>query len=132
MTETILALDVGEKKIGVARANKIAAIAEPLVTLPNDENFETSLQSLIREHDVSEVVVGLPRNMNGEETAQTAYVKKFIDNLKLNVTVHFQDETLTSVHAADILVAKKSAYTKEDIDSLAATIILEDYLQEKT
>lgn len=131
MSQTIFALDIGERKIGLARANVIARIPEPLVTLPNDNEFPGKLKELIGEHDVSEIVVGLPRNMSGEETAQTKYTREFVRGLKLPQTVHFQDETLTSIQAAKILESKKDKYGKEDIDALAATLILEDYLKEK-
>lgn len=131
MSQTIFALDIGERKIGLARANVIARIPEPLVTLPNDNEFPDKLKELIGEHDVSEIVVGLPRNMSGEETAQTKYTREFVQGLKLPQTVHFQDETLTSIQAAKILESKKDKYGKEDIDALAATLILEDYLKEK-
>lgn len=130
MSSTILALDVGQKRVGIARANTIARIPEPLVTLANDENFKNSLTDLINEHDVNEIVVGLPRNMKGEETDQTKYTKDFIASLKLKQTVHFQDETLTSVHAVELLESGRQRYGKENIDSLAATLILEDYLKE--
>lgn len=131
MSQTIFALDIGERKIGLARANVIARIPEPLVTLPNDNEFPDKLKELIGEHDVSEIVVGLPRNMSGEETAQTKYTREFVQGLMLPQTVHFQDETLTSIQAAKILESKKDKYGKEDIDALAATLILEDYLKEK-
>ncbi len=133
MSATILALDVGERKIGVARANPIARIAEPLTTLTNTPEFFSQLQALISEHEVTELVVGLPRGLEGQETAQTAYVRSFVDELgsTLRIPVHFQDEALTSVNAKQILDAKKKQYTKEDIDAVAATLILDDYLHGK-
>lgn len=131
MSKTVFALDIGQRKIGIARANTIAQIAEPLVTLPNDNDFKTKLNNLIKEHDVSEIVVGLPRNMSGEETAQSKYTRDFMKKLDLSKTVHFQDETLTSIQAAKILESKKEEFSKENIDSLAATLILEDYLKEQ-
>lgn len=130
MIETILALDVGQKRIGVARANTIARIPESLVTLPNNQEFKQVLLTLIKEHSVTTIIVGLPRNMSGEETPQTEYIRTFIKKLKLTVPVHFQDETLTSIHAAEMLESRKGRHTKEDVDSMAAVLILEDYLQE--
>ncbi|MCA9342770.1 Holliday junction resolvase RuvX [Candidatus Saccharibacteria bacterium] len=132
MSKTIFALDIGQRKIGVARANTIARIAEPLVTLPNDAEFKAKLKTLVKEHEVNDIVVGLPRNMNGEETAQSKYTRDFIDKLKLGIAVHFQDETLTSVQATNILESGKEKFSRENVDSLAATLILEDYLKEKS
>lgn len=130
MSSTILALDIGERKIGVARANSIARIAEPLMTLKNDHDFAASLKSLLAEQEVSQLVVGLPRGMDGQDTAQTTYVRSFVKELGSDVPVHFQDEAVTSVNAEEILKAKKRPYAKEDIDAMAATLILEDYLKE--
>jgi putative Holliday junction resolvase len=126
----LLALDVGERKIGVARANSIARIAEPLVTLPNSQSFASELTKLINEHDASLLIVGLPRGMNGQETAQTQYVRDFMNQLSVPVEYVFQDEALTSVNAEAQLKQSGKAYTKEDIDAVAASIILSDYLQE--
>jgi putative Holliday junction resolvase len=125
-----LALDVGERKIGVARANSIARIAEPLVTLPNNGSFADELTMLIREHDASLLVVGLPRGMNGQETAQTQYVRDFMQHLHAPVEYVFQDEAVTSVNAEAQLKQSGKSYTKQDIDAVAASLILGDYLQE--
>lgn len=128
---SLLALDVGERKIGVARASAIAKIAEPLITLQNDGTFADKLNQLIAEHGAETIVVGLPRGMNGQDTAQTAYVKQFMENLNLESTIVFQDEAVTSVMAEQQLKKAGKPYTKEDIDAVAASLILNDYLQEK-
>lgn len=126
-----MALDVGERRIGVAFAHHAAKIAYPLTTITNDDQTMDTLRDLMREHDVATLVVGLPRSLGGEETAQTAYVCKFAEGLKSNfphVAIYMQDEAATSVVAEQRLKQRKS-YTKEDIDSMAASIILEDFLQ---
>ena len=126
----LLALDVGERKIGVARAHHIARVADPLTTLPNNDSFNEKLIKIIKEYDVSLVVVGLPRGLEGQDTAQTEYVRKFMEALSLPVQYTFQDEAVTSVNAEAQLKRAGKAYAKEDIDSMAASIILSDYLQE--
>ena len=69
--------------------------------------------------------------MSGEETAQSVYTKEFLENFKLSVNeIKFQDESLTSVQAENILKSYKKPYTKGDIDMQAAAIILQDYLEE--
>ncbi len=130
MSDTVLALDVGERKVGVARAHLIARIAEPLTTLQNTEHFDDELQALLKKHDPSELIVGLPRGLDGQETPQTAYVRNFVTKLEGYVTIpiHLQDEAVTSIHAREILESKKKQYTKEDVDALAAMLILDDYL----
>jgi putative Holliday junction resolvase len=89
------------------------------------------LQRLMLENDVQGLVVGLPRNMSGEPTAQTESVRQFVAR-RLNgfgLPVHFQDESLTSVKAEDELKRRKKPYQKGDIDALAATYILDDYME---
>lgn len=126
----ILALDVGEKRIGVALASKIARLATPLVTLENTETIWTDITQLIAKENVSDVVVGLPRSLNGTDSAQTVYVRKFAQQLEkiLKIKVKLQDEALTSHKAEAELRARGTQYAKGDIDALAATYILEDYL----
>ncbi len=130
MSSTVLALDIGTKKIGVARANLIARIAEPLTTLPNDDNFNDVLAKIISDQNASLLVVGLPRGLDGQDTDQTRYVRRFLDNLRVDIPIHFQDEALTSVNAEQKLASQKKSFVKGDIDAQAASIILEDYLVE--
>ena len=77
-------------------------------------------------------MIGLPRGLDGQETAQTMTVRAFGTMLgkALKLPVHWQDEALTSVQAASELEQRGKAYRKADIDSLAAVYILEDYLHE--
>ena len=129
---TIVALDVGSQRIGVASANSIAQIATPLVTLPNTDSVVSAIASLLADESATTLVVGLPRNLNGEDTAQTQAVRQFVEMLKpaVSVPVVFQDEALTSRKAEDELIARGKPFSKGDIDALAATYILEDYMQE--
>lgn len=130
---TILALDVGAQRIGVATANVIARIASPLVTIPNNESIANTIQRLIAENDVEMLVVGLPRGLDGQETAQTRTVRDFVSSLQQTIgdfPMQFQDEALTSRKAEEELEARGKPYQKGDIDALAATYILDDYLQE--
>lgn len=122
-----MALDVGEKRIGVAIASKIAKLARPLTTLHNDEHISEAIQQIIDEEDISTVVVGLPRNLSGEDTEQTAYVRQFTEKLHHGM-IRFQDEALTSKKAEMELQQRGKPYSKSDIDALAATYILEDYI----
>lgn len=129
---TILALDVGEKRIGVAEANAVARIAHPLTTLSRNDNSVQEILDLIQEHDAAVLVIGLPRGMSGQETAQTAAVQAFGEEISAEcpVPVHWQDEAVTSHKAEAELEARRKPYAKEEVDALAATYILEDFLQE--
>lgn len=129
---TVLALDVGTQRIGVASANSIARIASPLVTLINSDDIMTRIVDLIVSESASTLVVGLPRGLNGQETGQTQYVRDFVVQLKklTDTPIFFQDEALTSQKAEDELLARGKPFEKGDIDALAATYILEDYIQD--
>ena len=121
----ILALDVGKVKTGIARASTVARLAEPLMTVPTGDVPKT-LDELIKKHDVKTVVVGLPRNLNGQETDQTKWVRGWIAGLKPQlpgINFHWQDEALTTQQAA------KSVGKNITEDAMAASIILQDYLQ---
>lgn len=125
----VLGLDIGEKRVGVARVGMIARIPEPLGALINDATFSEALQRLITEYQPDILVVGLPRNLDGQETPQSHYAREFSQQNLVNygLPIVFQDETLSSRVAEERLKGKP--YVKGDIDAQAAVVILEDYLQ---
>lgn len=128
--EYILAVDYGEKRVGVAIAHEVARLPRPLTTLPNTPELTAELAELVHKESVGLVLVGLPRSMDGGYTAQTEAAEAFRRKLaaELPVPVQAADETLTSVDAEAALAGKE--YVKADIDALAATYILERYLNE--
>jgi putative Holliday junction resolvase len=130
--KTLLALDVGERRIGVALASLQARLASPLTTLIRGEASMQDIQTLVDSHDAVLVVVGLPRGLDGQHTAQTIAVEEFKAALEqtLSVPVHWQDEALTSKQAEAELERRGRPYKKEDIDALSATFILEDFINE--
>lgn len=128
----ILALDVGARRIGVALASPVARIASPLFTLEHSPEIFTRLQELIDSESVGTIVVGLPRGLDGQTTAQTSATEEFIEKLQkeINLPVFMQDEALTSVKAEAELASRGKPHAKADVDALAATYILEDFLRE--
>ena len=122
----LIGIDVGHKRIGVARASSSAKIAEPLVTIQASEGLER-LQQIIKQESAGTVVVGLPRSLQGDDTAQTIWVREWVDAAKKKIKLPFywQDEALTSQIAEAERKAHKSPH---EIDSLAAAIILQDFL----
>jgi putative Holliday junction resolvase len=130
--KTIIALDVGEKRIGVAMGNSISRLPAPLMTLDNDKKALQSLLELVGKHNANAIVVGLPRGLNGQETAQTRVIHEFIILLKenTNLPIYSQDEALTSKKAEKELKDRGVRYNKGDVDALAATYILEDYFRD--
>jgi putative Holliday junction resolvase len=129
---TILALDVGERRIGVASANSIARIASPLTTLECSDQTAADIKRLIDREGAKALVIGLPRNLSGSHTAQTVAVEHFASDLQNVITlpVYWQDEALTSRKAEAELEARGKPYQKGDIDALSATYILEDFLRD--
>jgi putative holliday junction resolvase len=132
--ETILAIDVGERRIGVARARLDTSFPQPLTTLDNPDMFIDDLQRLVQDERAALVVIGLPRGLGGQETAQTTAVREFAAALKphLGVPLFFTDEAVTSEHAENELKQRGKPYAKADIDALAATYILDDFLREQS
>lgn len=131
----LIALDVGTKRIGVAKADSSVRIAIPYAAVEVDGTEFQKLASLARAWDIDNFVIGLPRNSKGEETDQSKYVRKFAAQLKQSVKgakICFQDESLTSVEAEKRLKNRKKGYKKGDIDSEAAAIILQDFLEQRT
>ncbi len=131
MGSAVIALDVGEKRIGVALAHGAVAIAIPYETVEADGREIERIQGIISRESVSQIVIGYPRNQSGEATAQTAFVEQFATRLgDLQLPIVFQDESLTSVQAERYLKLQGGAYEKGDIDKIAASIILQDYLEQ--
>ncbi len=129
----ILALDVGDRRVGVAVASLVARLPRPLTAVLRGDACFDELRNIMRSEDIGEIVVGLPRGLNGQSTGQTEATERFISELKheVDVPVHVQDEALTSKQAEAELNkrGKRGAtHTKGDIDALAATYILEDFL----
>jgi len=130
--QNYLGLDVGGRRIGVAVAGIVARLSSPLLTLDRQDagDIFERIEKLIDEHQVADIVVGLPRGMDGQETGQTAIAREFADELArtCGVVVHMQDEAATSIAAEEELKASGKPYQKGDIDSGAAAIILSDWL----
>jgi putative Holliday junction resolvase len=135
MTElngSVLALDVGSRRIGLALASYVARMASPYKTIQNDDNTWQALRDICSQEQVTQLVVGLPRGLDGQATEQTKYVETFVHMLatELTLPIKLQDEAVTSRQAEAELTARGKKFEKGDIDALAAVYILEDYLNE--
>ena len=128
----IIGLDVGTKRIGVAKVDTTTKIAIPVTTLNVDGSEWNEISKLTRLNNTNLIVLGMPRSNEGNETAQSAYVRGFAKNLVEKVPgirIRFQDESLTSVVAEERLKSRKKKYEKGEIDSEAAAIILQDFIE---
>lgn len=128
--EYILAVDYGDKRVGIAIAHEVARLPRPLTTLQNTPQLTDEIRAIVSQEAVGLVLVGLPRGMDGGYTAQTRAAETFQKQLatELPVPVVAADETLTSVDAEAALARRP--YAKGEVDALAAAYILERYLSE--
>ncbi|MBP9132291.1 Holliday junction resolvase RuvX [Candidatus Saccharibacteria bacterium] len=132
MSTAVLGIDYGEKRIGIARASRVARLPEPLLTITNSGDVTTKIKQLASEEDATTLVVGLPRSLEGVDTEQTKKTRLFMEELReAGFVVVEQDEAVTSEHAISELQQTNKHFAKGDVDSLAAVYILEDYLQEE-
>ncbi len=128
--QNLLALDVGEKRVGVALADSAIRIAIAYDTINVDGTDVEQIKALLDQEKIDVLVVGYPRNQSGDATSQTAYVESFVDQLQpLDIPIEYQDESVTSIKAEEILKQRKKPYEKGEIDALAASLILQDYLE---
>jgi putative Holliday junction resolvase len=131
----VMALDVGEKTIGVAFSDNEVKMAFPGETILRREGYRrdmADLRRLIAEHNVSVIVVGIPLLADGNHGVQARKVEEFISRLRNSVRIPIvrQDESYTTAAAASILneLERPEAMHKRTIDSIAACLILRDYL----
>lgn len=129
-----MGLDVGDKNIGIAISSGI--IAQGLCTYRriDDKKDIDNIKSLIEEHEVFKIIVGLPKNMNGSIGFQGEKVIAFCECLKENIDpkiqIEFIDERLTTVLANNFMLEADMSRKKRKniVDKIAAQIILQDYL----
>jgi putative holliday junction resolvase len=119
----ILGIDYGTKHIGMAISDETQSLAREL-TILSPQEFWQGLNELIAAEEITKIVVGLPLNMSGEDTEKTKEARAFAEKLQTqsSVAVELVDERLSSSMAEQI------AGTSKHIDSLAAQIILQTYL----
>jgi len=133
----ILGLDIGEKTIGIAMSDAMLFTAQPLQTLQrtNIKNDLRILRELCATHDVSEIVVGLPRHMNGQPSAMAEMIEKLCDKLKsqIQIPIAYWDERWSTQAAEKSLIESNMRRNKRKsvIDQVAACLILQGFLDAK-
>lgn len=134
--ERILAIDFGEKRIGLAISDPFKIFSIPLKTLSNNKNFWEHIKQIIIENNVFKIVLGYPLNENGTKSFITQKVEKFKDELekKTKLAVTLYDERYSSEIAQNVIIStiksKKKRQDKSLLDMRAAAVILQDYLNE--
>ncbi len=130
----ILALDHGTKRIGLALSDELGIIAQPLEFIYAEPfaEFLERLKEIIHETHVEQILVGLPRNMDGSYGPAAAKVQEFVAILKetFALPIKLWDERLTSTQANRFLIQAKvrREKRKEKVDKMAAAILLQSYL----
>ncbi|MEQ8474764.1 Holliday junction resolvase RuvX [Fulvivirga sp.] len=131
----ILAIDFGTKRVGLASTDPLQIIASPLDTVPNKDIF-TYLKTYLSSEEVEKIIVGMPKNLQNEDTHATESVRKFVLKLEEtfpDVKIITADERFTSKMAFQTMIdgglKKKDRQNKETVDKVSATIILQSYMQ---
>jgi putative Holliday junction resolvase len=133
----ILSIDYGKKRTGLAVTDPLQIIAGGLATVSTSELFDY-LQAYIAREQVEIIVIGEPRQPNGEPSENLARVQQFVNRWRKavpQIPIQFYDERFTSVLAHQAMLdgglKKKARQNKGLVDEISATIILEDYLRSK-
>jgi putative holliday junction resolvase len=131
----ILAIDFGRVRIGVAISDELQLLAHPLETIATKERPESRVAKIVRHKSVDHVVVGIPRQMNGQFGTAATEVLQFVEKLRaiLPCPVVTWDERLTTVAAHRALrhAGKKTRHTRSYVDQVAAQMILQGYLDSR-
>ena len=133
----ILAIDYGIKRTGIAVTDELQIIASGLTTIPS-ETAIPFLTAYFSEENVSKVIIGEPKQMNGEPSESTPIIEKFVAAFKTafpEMKIDRVDERFTSKIAFQTMIdsglKKKQRQDKGLVDEIAATILLQDYLTRK-
>lgn len=133
----ILSIDYGKKRTGLAVTDPMQIIAGGLATVATSELFDYLLAYIAREQ-VEMIVIGEPRQPNGEPSENLARVQQFVNRWRKavpQVPIQFYDERFTSVLAHQAMLdgglKKKARQNKGLVDEISATIILEDYMRSR-
>ncbi len=133
----ILSVDYGRKRTGLAVTDPLQIIANGLATVSTSELFSW-LQSYIAKEDVERIVIGEPRQLNGEPSENLARVQQFVNRWRKavpNIPIEYYDERFTSALAHQTMLEgglrKKARQNKALVDEISATIILQDYMRSR-
>ena len=131
----IIGIDFGRKRTGIAVTDPLKIVANGLTTVPSHTVVDF-LVKYIEKESVEKIVVGLPKQLNGQPSESMQYITPFLNRLKKvlpQIPVVMYDERFTSTLAHKAMLdggmKKKDRQNKEIVDTIAATIILNDYLQ---
>ncbi len=133
----ILAIDYGQKRVGLAVTDELQMIANPLDTVHSKDIFDY-LHRYAQSHEIGTFVVGLAKNLNNSNAESVKFIKPFVQRLKKefpDIPVELYDERFTSKMAQQSILAagakKKDRRNKALIDKISATILLQSFMQDR-
>jgi len=134
--QQVLGFDFGEKRIGVASGQSITSSSNPVTTLTSKNNKPDwpAIEALISEWKPDALIVGLPYYLDGTKSEMTERAEKFSRQLegRFHLPVYTHNEALSSFEAEQFLQDKKKQHDKQDIDKIAAAIIVQSWLEQNT
>lgn len=133
----LMGIDFGDARVGIALSDPLMIMSQGYKTIKNDGTdalFE-EIVSIIKEKEVTKIVIGLPKNMDNSQGFRTDATMEFADKLKTytDVEIDFNDERLTTVSAHSFLneMNVRGKKRKDTVDTLSAALILETYMKKK-
>ena len=133
----ILALDMGERRTGVALSDRLGWLATPLTVLKcasREEEF-ASIEALVQKHQVEQVLVGYPRSLNGSLGPQAQRVDRYVEKLRARlpkVPVMLWEEQFSTIQAEQLIRETGRRVNRETIDAAAAAVVLQSYLDARS
>ena len=132
----VLALDIGDRRVGVAVSDPSGRLARPVTTVKRTGRDFRVIADLVVEHAIDHIVAGYPSNMDGSVGEQARRVESYVNGLRQHVTVPIElwDERLSSVEAERLMIeaGRSTSYRRNRIDAAAAAVILQSYLDAGT
>ena len=133
----LLSIDYGKKRTGIAVSDSLQIIANGLTTVETSKLFEF-LEDYLKKEEVESIIVGLPKQMNGEPSENMKRIEPFVNRLKKiypKINIEYYDERFTSKLAHQAMIdgglKKQDRRNKELVDEISATIILQGYMESK-
>jgi len=128
----IIALDIGDRRIGIAISDPLGMLARPLAVVKRSGRDYQRIADLVREHGAERIVAGYPRNMDGSVGEQARKAEAYVGGLEehVDVPIEFWDERLSTFEAERLMIeaGRRARDRRARIDAAAAAVILQDYL----
>ena len=132
-----MGLDISNRAVGVSLSDELNILATPLRTIKREKGYRkvmAEIRDIVREHQVAQIIVGLPLLPDGTKGDRARECEDFVKLLRgfIRIPIHYQDERYTTAEAKSILneMGRSGSDGKADVDSLAATIILQEFINQ--